>query len=52
MYSPNNPKIDLFKSDGSYFGSTNWFKTIKAAKAYFQAKGKDVQSGLFDRRSR
>lgn len=36
-YDSKNPKIDVFcKKTKEYLGSTNWFKTCKAVKSFWQ----------------
>jgi len=41
MYSPNNPKIDIYVK-GVYVGSTNWSNTCIAAKVAYINKHPNV----------
>lgn len=45
-YSPSNPKIDLYRVDGTYWGSTHGFRTVRDALQYFNAQHPDERLTL------
>lgn len=54
QYRDSNPKIDLYRADGSYVGSTNWHRTCREALAYMQDKNPEAGAvkARIDHRSR